>query len=350
MTIRSSLRNPASTGNESLRTQPGRPMLKYYDRPITGTGLTLRDDSQPISDRTVWIDLVNPTVEEDKALEAALGISIPTRAEMREIESSSRLYSENGTSYMTAFIVYDIEAAIPKSSTVTFILAGQRVVTVRYAEPKAFPMYLARADKGISPCYSGASVMMGLIETLISRKADLIERIQDEVEALTHQLFDIKGGQQSRNRRLDVVLKATGKQGDKVASAQEAAMSMERLLNYFQQTLRQHNGDDQVLSRIEAARHDIASLNDHMRFLSDRTSFLLSATLGMITTEQNQIIKLFSVMAVILMPPTLVASIYGMNFRHMPELGWELGYPTAIGLMFLSALIPFVYFKRKGWL
>lgn len=325
-------------------------MLTIYDRPITGTGLTKRDGSQPIGDRTVWIDLVNPTVEEDKALEAALGVSIPTRAEMREIEASSRLYSENGTSYMTAFIVYDIEAAMPKSSTVTFILAGQRVVTVRYAEPKAFPMYLARADKGIAPCNSGASVMMGLIETLISRKADLIERVQDEVEVLTAQLFDIKGGQQNRNRRLDVILKATGKEGDMVASAQEAAMSMERLLNYFQQSVKRHSGDEAIIQRIESAKHDIGSLNDHMRFLSDRTSFLLSATLGMITTEQNQIIKLFSVMAVMLMPPTLVASIYGMNFRHMPELGWEMGYPMALGLMLLSALVPFVYFKRKGWL
>jgi magnesium transporter len=104
------------------------------------------------------------------------------------------------------------------------------------------------------------------------------------------------------------------------------------------------------MTRIESANHDITSLMESLRFLSARTSFLLDATLGMISTEQNQIIKLFSVMAVMLMPPTLVASIYGMNFRFMPELAYEWGYPLALGAMFISGLVPFLYFRKKGWL
>ncbi len=325
-------------------------MLIIYDKPIAGTGLSRRDGPHQIGERTVWIDLVNPTAEEDAAVEAALGISIPTRAEMREIESSSRLYADNGASYMTAFIVYDVEAPVPQSSTVTFILAKKRLVTVRYSEPKAFPMYIARTEKGMSPCLTGEEVMIGLVETIISHSADLIERIQDEVEKLTAQLFHVKGGKVTRDKRLDVVLRATGHEGDIVATAQEAAMSMERLLNFFRDTVRRNGGDTHVQDRISAALSDVASLNDHMGFLTDRTSFLLQATLGMINIEQNQVIKLFSVMAVMLMPPTLVASVYGMNFRHMPELGWDWGYPAALGIMALSALIPFVYFKRKGWL
>mgnify|MGYP000073562933 CR=1 FL=1 len=325
-------------------------MITIYDRAAAGTGLVSRAPAQPIGGDTIWIDLVDPTQDEDAAIEAALGISIPTRAEMREIESSSRLYADNGATYMTAFIIEDIDAPLPQSSTATFILTGGRLVTVRYSSPKAFPMFVARAEKGMVGCRDGGDVMMGIVEALISQSADLIERMQDEVEKLTAQLFHVKGGLQSRTRRLDVVLRATGKEGDTVATVQETAMSLERLLNFLREMLRRGGGEPQAIERIAAAMSDIASLNEHLSFLSDRTTFLLNATLGMITIEQNQIIKLFSVMAVMLMPPTLVASIYGMNFRYMPELTWEWGYPLALGLMFLAALIPFVYFKRKGWM
>ncbi len=330
-------------------------MLTLHDRPSQGTGLVSRTgtgaaDGAVIGPATLWIDLFDPTRAEEIAVEAQLGIEVPTRAEMREIESSSRLYSENGAAYMTAFIVYDIEAPEPKSSTITFILAGRRLVTVRYCEPKAIPMLVARAEKGTVDCDDGTAIMIGLVETLISRTADLIERVQDEVSQLAHQLFQIKGGQQTRTRRLDVILRATGKEGDIVTRAQESAMSLERLLNHLQETIRRQDAASPVLPRIATARADLVSLNDHMKVLADRTSFLLSATLGMTTTEQNQIIKLFSVMAVMLMPPTLVASIYGMNFRNMPELGWEWGYPLALALMVVAALVPFVYFKRKGWM
>jgi len=127
-------------------------------------------------------------------------------------------------------------------------------------------------------------------------------------------------------------------------------MSVHRLVLYFANAVRERKDDKRILARIEAAGHDIMSLMESLRFLSARTTFLLDATLGMISNEQNQIIKLFSVMAVMLMPPTLVASIYGMNFRHMPELDWSIGYPAALGLMLVSGLVPYLYFRKKGWL
>jgi len=325
-------------------------MITIYDRPPAGTGLAQAPAPSAIGPATVWIDLVTPTEAEESLVEHALGIEVPTRAEMREIEASSRFYAENGAVYMTAAIVYDIEGPSPKGTVVTFILAGDRLVTVRYAEPKAFPIFVARADKGGADCTSGASVMIGLVETLIARNADLIERLQDEAERLAGQLFDIKGGSASRNRRLDVVLKATGKLGSGAGLAEESAVSMALLLNYFHQSLRSRHEQHPVIERIEDARADVASLTEHLRFLTSRTGFLLSATLGTINIEQNQIIKLFSVVAVLLMPPTLIASIYGMNFRHMPELHLPLGYPVALGLMLASALLSFLYFKRKGWL
>ena len=323
-------------------------MLTIYES--DGKCLKLHDAAEPITGNCVWIDLLQPTQEEDRFVEEVLMVDIPTRAEMREIEPSNRFYQEKGAYFMTASIVYNVEAPVPSISPITFILAGDRLVTVRYGEPKAFPLYLQRVDKGDAPCATGAFIMIGLLEALIHRKADLIERIQDEVDKLAQSVFDLRGGQQTRNRRLDVLLKGTGKAGDITARAEESATSLNRLLHFFVQATHERGDDPRVRQRIKAVHRDINSLMDHTRFLSGRIAFLLDATLGTISNEQNQIIKLFSVMAVVLLPPTLIASIYGMNFKHMPELDWALGYPWALGLMVIAALIPVIYFRRKGWL
>ena len=325
-------------------------MLTLYDAAGAGPGLSRRDGSDAITETTVWLDLLNPTVEEDRHVEAALGITIPTRAETREIEASSRLYQENGAYYMTAFIVYNVDAPIPETSTLTFVLAGNRLVTVRYSEPKAIPLFLSRAEKGDAACNSGPAILAGLLESIISRQADLVERIQDETEKLARGVFEIKGGQQTRSRRLDVLLKTTGKEGDIVSKAQESALSIDRVLTFALAAIKERREDARIVERLHTAQRDTGSLMEHMRFVSNRLTFLLDATLGMISIEQNQIIKLFSVVSVVLMPPTLVGTIYGMNFKAMPEIQWAFGYPWALILMVVSAIVPFIYFKRKGWL
>ena len=322
-------------------------MLAVYD--IKGQGLVRRDGLLPLNAESIWIDLLNPTKEEDNFVEKQLGISIPTRAETREIEASNRLYQETGAHYMTVFILYNAETLMPSTSNITFILSGNRLVTVRYCEPKSFPLFLARVEKGDLPCQTAGSIQMGLIESMIHRQADLIERIQDEVEKTAHAVFDIKNGEQTRGRGLDLLLRAAGKEGDITSRAQESAFSMDRLLTFFAHALKERGNDAALLQRVEIAHRDVHSLMEHMRFLTGRIAFLLDATLGMINIEQNTIIKIFSVASVALMPPTLIASIYGMNFKHMPELEFVWGYPAAVGLMVLSAVIPFVYFRRKGW-
>jgi magnesium transporter len=323
-------------------------MLTIYD--THGATLSRRALAEPISEASVWLDLLNPTKEEDEFVEQALGIEIPTRAEMREIEVSSRLYQENGAYYMTATIVYNLEAPTPSTSTLTFILARNRLVTVRYAEPKAFPFFLSRVEKESLPCGSATAIMIGLLETMVDRQADLIERIQDEVERTAQGIFEIKGGKQTRNRRLDVLLKAIGKEGDLTSRAQESAISLDRVIAFFSSAVRERGDDPRILQRAETTHRDIASLMEHVRALSHRIMFLLDATLGMINIEQNQTIKIFSVLAVVLLPPTLVGTVYGMNFKHMPELDWVFGYPMALLLMVVSAVLPFVYFRHRGWL
>lgn len=323
-------------------------MMTIYES--NGKTLTARETDAGLTGNSVWIDLLQPTAEEDKFVEDALQIDIPTRAEMREIEPSNRFYQERGAYFMTASVVYDIEAAVPKMSPVTFILAGDRLVTVRYAEPRAFPLYLQRVEKGDAPCTTGATILVGLIDAIVHRMADLIERIQDEVERLAQAVFDLRGGQQTRDRRLDVMLKRIGKAGDVTARAEDSASSMDRLIHYFMQATKDRGDDPRTRQRIKASQRDITSLMEHTKYLSQRISFILDATLGMISIEQNQIIKLFSVMAVVLLPPTLVASVYGMNFKHMPELEWPLGYPMALLFMAVAAIGPIIYFRRKGWL
>ena len=323
-------------------------MITLYD--AAGGCLVKRGGSTDVQSGTIWIDLLNPTDEEEHTIEKILKLDVPTRAEMREIEASNRFYSEDGADFMTAFVIHSGETEQVTTSNVTFILTGNRLITVRYAEPKAFSLFSDRACRNTDGCMNGTQVMTGLLETIIQRQADLIEKVQDQVETLAPQIFGQNGAASSRSRGLEDMLRGVGKLGDITSRATESATSLHRTLLYFADAIRKHDADPKLLARIESADRDIQSLGEHLRFVSGRTSFLLDATLGMISTQQNQIIKLFSVMAVMLMPPTLVASVYGMNFKAMPELDWPFGYPLALCLMFFSGLIPYIYFRRKGWL
>jgi magnesium transporter len=303
-----------------------------------------------ITEEAVWIDLLNPTQAEETKVERALKIDVPTREEQQEIEVSSRLYQEDGAYFMTATLMYQPEQGEPRTTPVTFILAGQRLVTVRYAEPRAFSIYVARCNRSETDLKNGAAVLIGLIETIVDRLADFIERIQAEVEGLSHSIFEIKGGVATRQRRFDVLLRAIGREGEITSKARESAHSLGRLLTFFVHAANERNLGKPLQARIRTAARDVTSLTDHVTYLSSKIIFLLDATLGMINIQQNDIIKIFSVAAVVFLPPTLLASIYGMNFRHMPELDWLFGYPLALILMVLAAVLPYIYFKRKGWL
>ena len=297
----------------------------------------------PITDEAVWLDLLDPTPEEESKVEKALKLNVPTREEQQEIEASSRLYQEDGALFMTASVITQSEQAETKMTPVTFILAGNRLVTVRYAEPRAFAIYAARCNRAEPDLRSGVNVLIGLIETIVDRLADFIERIQADVDRLLRL-------RNCRQRRFDVVLKSIGREGEMSSKARESAHSLGRLLTFFAYAAQERKVGKALQSRIRTATRDVNSLTDQVSFLSSKIIFLLDATLGMINIQQADIIKIFSVAAVVFLPPTLIASIYGMNFRHMPELDWWFSYPLALGLMVLAAVLPYLYFKRKGWL
>ncbi len=321
-------------------------MLKSYS--IKASSLIQSD--QAAEPDAIWIDLVEPTQAEDVLVERMLGISIPTRAEAREIEASSRLYRENGVHYMTVLVVYNVDAEVPDGATITFILTPDRLVTIRYHEPRAFPIFAQRAAKGELDCATAPLVLAGILETIVERTADAIERSQDEIEKIARGIFGARRESRHYARRLDVVLRGIGRQGDITARLEEGAFSLERMLTYLAGALKDRGTAPAALARVEVARSDVRSLAEQMRFLTTRTNFLLDATLGAISIEQNKAMKVFSLLAVTLMPPTLVGAIYGMNFKHMPELEWISGYPMALILMLLSGLLPYLFFRWRGWI
>lgn len=303
-----------------------------------------------IAEEAVWIDLLNPTPEEEEIVERSLAIDVPTREEQQEIEASSRVYQEDGAYFMTATLLYLGEGAEAKTTPVSFILTGNRLLTVRYAEPRAFTIFAARCNRQEPNLSKGTTVLLGLLDTIVDRLADFIERIQAEVEDLSHTVFETTGGAATRKRRFDVVLQSIGREGEVASKARESCHSLGRLLTFLAFAVNERKEGRPTYSRVRAAARDVTSLTDHATFLSGKIIFLLDATLGLIQIQQNDIIKIFSVAAVVFLPPTLIASIYGMNFHVMPELDWLFGYPFALGLMVLFAVLPYIYFKHRGWL
>jgi magnesium transporter len=302
----------------------------------------------------VWLDLLNPTPEEDACVERALGISLPSREEMQEIEMSARLYNEGGAEFMTITAIAKLDSDEPITTPITFVLKGASLATIRFAEPRAFRGVVARAQRpGAVACATGEQVMLSLIEALIDRMADALERVAADTDAISRSVFrhKSKNGRPSKQRDLAATIEQIGSNGDLLTKLRESLVSINRLLTYHstveaadKRTLKE------VRARIKSLHRDAIALSDQSTFLSNKTNFLLDATLGLINLEQNQIIKIFSIVAVVLMPPTLVASIYGMNFNHMPELNWTLGYPMALLLMVVTAAVPYLWFKREGWL
>jgi magnesium transporter len=301
----------------------------------------------------VWFDLVNPTPEEDHLVETRLGISVPTRDEMEEIELSARLYHEAGADYMTMTAVTKLDTDEPVKSPVTFILKGASLVTVRYLEPRPFAMFAARAQRpGGLLCASGEQVMAGLLEATVDRIADALETVGTEVDGLSREVFRSKTANVTKKTRdLRSVIEQIGRKGDFLTMISESLVSIARHVAYYTALdTPDHRMNKDGRQRAKLVQRDVVFLSDHATFLSSKITFLLDATLGLINLEQSQTIKIFSVAAVVFLPPTLVASIYGMNFEFMPELDWLAGYPFALGLMLVSAVLPYLYFKRRGWL
>ena len=300
----------------------------------------------------VWVDLHEPTPEEETFVEQALNINIPTREEIFGLEMANRINEENGAIFAPASILIGGSGDTPVLTTVFFILAGKRLVTVRHSPIRAFETFSNEACKpGASKYADGVGIYIGLMDLITDRLAEVLGQAGASLDIMTQHVFQ----EELRFRRARIgdfrrVLARLGRRGDMLSKARESLLSLLRITTYLSRALEDVPHRREVRDRLEAISSDIRALTDHVGYLSSRISLLLDATVGLINLEQNGIIKIFSVVSVAFLPPTLIASIYGMNFHRMPELDWPFGYPLAVGAMILSAVLPYLFFKRKGWL
>jgi magnesium transporter len=303
-----------------------------------------------IDPAAIWLDLLEPTQAEEKLVESTLGIDVPTREEMKEIETSNRLYEDNGAIYMTTTVAAQLDTDRPVSMAVTFILAGGRLVTNRYLDTGPFQQFITYAHKHPAACQTALAILAGLIEAFTSRIADVLERIGADLDTVSSSIFARHGSATPTSRDLKSMIERIGFNGELNSKTRESLVSLGRLLTFVQQSANTALNDEQR-ARLRSISGDVTSLSDHASFLGGKVSFLLEATLGLINVEQNDIIKIFSVAAVLFLPPTLIASIYGMNFHLLPDVPGRYGnFLFSLGLMVGSMAVTFALFKRKRWL
>lgn len=306
-------------------------------------------ENQALLKEALWIDLLSPTREEEHLVEHTLQISIPTPEDMHEIELSSRLYKENGNLFMTAMMIANSQTKEPTMGPVTFMLTEKQLITIRFIDPQAFKFFTNSLEKNNFPFTTAIELFAGLLDATIDRLADILEWLVMRLDNYSKKIFQPTTKKTARKLNYPLLMQNIGSNGDLNTKIRESLITFNRLVTFFIQA---NNSplSDKTQSSLATISKDITALGDHATFLSAKINFLLDATLGLVNIEQNAIIKIFSVAAVIFLPPTLLASIYGMNFHFMPELSWKYGYVYAICLMILSALLPYLFFKKKKWL
>lgn len=327
-------------------------MLRAYGP--GGDGIAVDSARGEIPERATWIDLEEPSREEEQLVERSLGLDVPTREELSEIEPSSRLYEKDGAIYMTMSTLCGVEAQDPVVTPIGFVLAKDRLVTIRYSTPLPVRRFVEHVQREPELVRDPITALIRLLDAMIERHADELEASGAEIEKIGSHIFQrqAQSGRERRRipaQRLEALLIRIGHAEMLLSRIRETAVSANRLVGFLGATERIRRKPIER-DRVRSLGADLASLIEHSGFLANNLAFLLTASLGLISVEQNAAIKVFSVAAVVLLPPALVAGAYGMNFEHMPELEWLLGYPWALGLMLLSGLLPYLWFRRRGWL
>jgi len=308
------------------------------------------DSPADLSDlRPVWVDLESPTPEEKGWIAGRFGLVIPEDAADEDIEESARFYEEdNGELHLRSDFLIEADAedgATARNVRVAFILRDNVLFTVHAEDLPVFRLLRLRARRTPALIEDARDVLLKLYDTDAEFSADVLERIYDGLERVSTTVLRLNA------RVSDAVaaeaLAAIAREEDLNGRIRRNVMDTRRALSFMMRSRRL--GAEQFEEARQILR-DIDSLDSHTVFLFDKINFLMDATVGFISLNQSRIIKIFSVAAVAMLPPTLIASVYGMNFEHMPELAWQWGYPFALALMALSVVTPFIFFKRRGWL
>lgn len=325
-------------------------MLRTYGPNCEGE--LIDPSSERIPDDAAWIDLEEPTKEEEKLVELCIQVDVPTEEEMAEIEPSSRLYEKNGALYMTVSALRGVEEHLPSTTPIGFVLAANRLVTIRYATPKPIRTFENHARRDPEIVKDGPTALVRLLDAIIDRLADEIENVSETMEGLSQEIF--QSNQQERRipvEKLRSLLTSIGRVQTLLTKIRYSAVSTLRMLSFLSGSNRIHEKDQTELRHhLGSLTTDLTALSEHASYLVDSLTFLLDASLGLISIEQNAAMKLFSWAAVVFLPPTLIAGIFGMNFHYMPELNWRYGYPISLVLMLATAIGPYLYFKKRGWI
>jgi magnesium transporter len=314
-------------------------MLSMFPQPSAGA-------------QAIWLDLLAATDEERAKAEEIFGSPLPSRESLSEIESSSRMRSRDGVLFMS------IPSAAPHptgeggASPIGFMLSCDHLVTIRYTPLKSFDDIAARfSSDGAAPA-SGLETFVAICEEIVDRIADGLEHVAGEIAPLSQAAFhvdDVEGRKAVRsNKLLRVQLRSLGRHGDRLSEIRDALVGLGRITTYAGHNT-QAWSDDQIKERLASLAEDIASLNDYDAQMFNKIQFLLDALVGLISIAQNDIFKVLTIVSIVGIPPTLVASLYGMNFHNMPELSWRFGYQYGLSMIVLSTVIPLVWFKIKGW-
>ncbi len=319
-------------------------MLSAYQK--SGTGLSPLSAEAGLG-TAIWIDLFDPNPDERTRVEA-LGLVVPTLEDMEEIEISNRLHRDGDCEVMTVMLPGRDSEGRQHSAPVTFLLTPDRLVTVRHHTPRAFETFSVRADRSSAGSGSPTRLFLGLVEEIIARQADLLEGAGRTLDRVAGEVF---GEEINDVERLRLALRDIGQQGELMAKVRLALLTMERMLSTFMvwNGTMKHR-DPQIATLAKAQMRDINALEVHIDFLNSRVGLATDATLGMINLDENAVVRTLSVVAALFLPPTLIASIYGMNFQRMPELDEPYAYFIALGAMFASAAGTWIWFKLKGWL
>jgi magnesium transporter len=309
---------------------------------------TKAGDSEADHAKVFWIDLLNPTSAEIAQVAAEYGLAIPSRESLQEIESSSRLRVEGQVLYVSMPLA--IEAADFAPVPLGFILSPQLLVTVRFSEVHAFAQVEARIQKDAHA--RSAAEFCALMEGMVDSAADKLEKLSSDLAAVSARAFRPQASPRQDGRRISLGLRdclnAIGIAGDDLSRIRESILGLQRIIGFILKMAADWLSPDEK-TRLSTAQQDLISLIDFEAHLSGKAQFLLDAILGFINTEQNEIFKVLTIGSVVGIPPTLIASMYGMNFHNMPELGWRWGYPYGLALIALSTLLPILWFKRRGW-
>ena len=302
------------------------------------------------ADQPIWLDLVQASDAERAEAEAALGSALPTREALSEVESSSRMRVRDGVLYMSVPSAAPHAPGERPGSPIGFVLSPERLVTVRYEPLPSFDAVAQAFETGEQPEKSSLEVFVRLCEEIVDRIADGLEHLAADLIPLSEAAFhvdDVQGRRAVRsNKVLRLHLRSLGRHGDRLSEIRDTLVGLERITTFAEHNVQ---ADASIKQRMASLAQDLASLSDYDDQLFNKVQFLLDALVGLIGIAQNDIFKVLTIVSIVGIPPTLVASMYGMNFKNMPEYGWAFGYQYGLAVIVISAVVPLVWFKIKGW-